>query len=182
MRRLPAAVALVFSMLFPQVGHAATVPAAAPVTRPGAASALDIPFGAPTRMQRLYYRTMYDKKPFADAVIFYYDNGLYKIISPGEEHYGSYVIDGDFDAPRYTIHYIALPSTDWNNTSAYHVLDFDTNNGSGRFLQRAIVPIDGTLPQQHGDYHMAPNPLIDPMPVDWQKGDAVMPARAPAPG
>lgn len=170
--------ALLISILSASPGNTAPASATAPVASPGSASTLNIAFGTPTRMQRLYYRKMYDKKPFADAVIFYYDNGLYKIISPGEEHYGSYVIDGDFDAPRYTVHYIALPSADWNNTSAYHVLEFDHSSGDGHFLQRAIVPIDGKIPQQHGHYHMLANPVRDPVPVDWAKGDALMPARA----
>lgn len=177
MHCLPATgLALVFSLLSTLPANAAPVAPPAAVASPGAGTTLNIAFGNPTRMQRLYYRRMYDKKPFADALIFYYDNGLYKIISPGEEHYGSYVIDGDFDAPRYTIHYIALPSADWNNTSAYHVLEFDRSAGPGRFVQRAIVPVDGRIPQQHGDYQMAPNPLRDPLPVGWEQGDALLPA------
>ena len=176
MHRPPAtALELIFSMLCMPSGTAATASPQAPVAVPGVVATLNIAFGKPTRMQRLYYRKMYDKMPYADALIFYYDNGLYKIISPGEEHYGSYVIDSDFDARRYTIHYIALPSADWNNTSAYHVLEFDHSAGQGHFLQRAIVPVDGKLPQQHGDYRMATNTLLDPLPVDWEKGDALMP-------
>ena len=34
------------------------------------------------------------KKPYPDAMIYYYSNGLYKILSQGEEHYGVYVLRG----------------------------------------------------------------------------------------
>lgn len=135
---------------------------------------LSVEFGKPTHIQRLYYKKMYDKKPFRDAILFYYDNGLYKIISPGEDHYGSYVVEGSFDDPRYTVHYIAFPSTDWNNTSAYHVLEFD--NAAGRFTQRAIVPIDGKIPQQHGDFSVGENKVINPLAVNWENGKSLMPS------
>ena len=40
---------------------------------------LAVNFGEPTVKQVLHYRKMYDKKPFPDAEIYYYSNGLYKI-------------------------------------------------------------------------------------------------------
>ncbi|SUE06202.1 Uncharacterised protein [Pantoea agglomerans] len=46
---------------------------------------LAVSFGQPTIKQVLHYRKMYDKKPFPDAEIYYYDNGTYKIISQGEK-------------------------------------------------------------------------------------------------
>jgi hypothetical protein len=137
---------------------------------------LSVEFGKPTHMQRLYYKKMYDKKPFRDAILFYYDNGLYKIISPGEDHYGSYVVEGSFSDPRYTVHYIAFPSADWNNTSAYHVLEFD--NAAGQFTQRAIVPIDGKIPQQHGNFSVGENKVINPLAVDWEHGKSLMPSHS----
>lgn len=141
----------------------------------GAASgSLSVPFGKPLKAQRLYYRKLYDKKPFRDAILFYYDNGLYKMISPGEDHYGSYVIDGSFNDPKYTVHFIAFPSADWNNTSAYHVLEFD--NQTQHFTQHAIVPVDGKLPQQHGDFSWAQNKQINPLDVNWENGKDLVPA------
>lgn len=50
--------------------------------------------GKPTYIHRLHYKKMYSEKPFEEAVLYYYDNGLYKIISPGENHYGVYVVEG----------------------------------------------------------------------------------------
>lgn len=138
--------------------------AADPLAQPDG-EGLSLHFGKPTWVQRLHYRTMYEKKPFRDAVLYYDDNGLYKIISPGEAHYGSYVIDGSFDAPSYKIHYIALPSTDWNNTSAYHVLVFDRQNG--RFTQQAITPEDGRIAPQEGDFSTAPNTVTHLVGVRW---------------
>ena len=139
----------------------------------GAAAALSVQFGKPTHMQRLYYRKLYEKKPFHDAILFYYDNGLYKIISPGEEHYGSYVVDGSFSAEKYTVHFIAFPSADWNNTSAYHVLEFD--NATHKFTQRAIVPFDGKIPQQHGDFLMSENKVANPLGANWENGKNLAP-------
>ncbi len=55
------------------------------------APSVEVRFGKPTFMQKLFYEKMYEKKPFEDATLYYYDNGVYKIISPGEEHYGVYV-------------------------------------------------------------------------------------------
>ncbi len=46
---------------------------------------VDVRFGKPTFTQKLFYEKMYEKKPFEDATLYYYDNGVYKIISPGEE-------------------------------------------------------------------------------------------------
>ncbi len=43
------------------------------------------------------------KKPFPDATLYYYDNGVYKIISPGEEHYGVYVVRGHLTDDEYAV-------------------------------------------------------------------------------
>ncbi len=71
---------------------------------------LAVNFGEPTVKQVLHYRKMYDKKPFPDAEIYYYSNGLYKIISQGENHYGVYVLQGQHTDETYTVKFISLPS------------------------------------------------------------------------
>ncbi|OCG80238.1 hypothetical protein LMG667_23570, partial [Xanthomonas euvesicatoria] len=68
---------------------------------------LSVSFGAPTFKQVLHYRKLYDKKPFPDAEIYYFSNGMYKIISQGENHYGVYVLQGTFDDQSYTIRFIS---------------------------------------------------------------------------
>lgn len=141
--------------------------AAASVTNPSEGK-LTTPFGKPTYIQRLYYTKMYDQKPFRDAVLFYYDNGVYKIISPGEEHYGTYFVEGSFGNPKYRVHFISLPSADWDNTSAYHVLEFD--KASGRYTQQAISPTDDQIPPQHGNFTTSTNTIPNPVETNWENG------------
>ncbi|MBC7489988.1 MAG: hypothetical protein H7240_08550 [Glaciimonas sp.] len=97
-----------------------------------------------------------------------HENSLYKIISPGEEHYGSYVIEGGFSDPKYTVQYIAFPSVDWNNASAYYILEFD--NTTSQFIQLAIVPIDGKIPKQNSDFSVDPNRVVNPIGINWENG------------
>src|SRR5262245_60791070 len=71
----------------------ATAITAAAVSSPGSAGAkpgggtVTVQFGMPTKLQRLEYTDLYEKKPFPDAVLLYYDNGMYAILSEGENHY-----------------------------------------------------------------------------------------------
>lgn len=51
------------------------------LTTPAEDNKLTVSFGQPTIKQVLHYRKMYDKKPFPDAEIYYYDKGTYEIIS-----------------------------------------------------------------------------------------------------
>jgi hypothetical protein len=129
---------------------------------------LTVQFGKPTYVQRLYYRRMYEKKPFREAVLFYYDNGLYKIISPGEDHYGTYVVQGRFEDKKYKVHFISLPSPDWGNTTAHHFLEFD--RGTHRFKQQALTQADQRIPPQHGDFSQAVNTQERPLDIHWDNG------------
>ncbi|AZE54615.1 hypothetical protein C4K03_2460 [Pseudomonas synxantha] len=130
-----------------------------------AAPSIPVAFGSPTYVHRLTYDTLYSAKPFTEATLYYYDNGTYKIISPGEEHYGVYVVKGDFDAPRYAITYISLPSTDWYGNVALHELLFDA--GSGKFGQQALLPSDQYIPPQDGQFVLERNSIDDPRPLRW---------------
>jgi hypothetical protein len=124
-----------------------------------------VAFGKPTRMARLKYAVMYDKKPFPDAVLLYYSNGVYAILSQGENHYGTYVVSGGLDDRSYTVHYISLPSADWNGKSVYHVLKFD--NTSGTFSQQLTGPDDAKAPLQTGAFTVKDNPIADPTRLTW---------------
>ncbi len=94
---------------------------------------LTIRIGRPTVKQVLHYRKMYEKKPFPDAELYYYDNGVYKIISQGENHYGVYTMQGDFDDETFTVRFISLPSIDWGNKTAFHQLTFVRGDGKKCF-------------------------------------------------
>lgn len=122
-------------------------------------------------MARLKYTVMYDKKPFPDAMLLYYDNGVYAILSQGENHYGTYVLDGGFDDPSYTAHYISLPSTDWNGKSVYHRLEFDTE--AGAFTQQLTNPDDSNVPLQTGTFTITDNPVADPTKLTWDTVQSV---------
>jgi hypothetical protein len=135
---------------------------------------IDVSFGKPTFEQRLLYKKMYDKKPFPDATIYYYDNGVYKIISPGEEHYGVYVVEGSMTEPRFSVHYISLPSSDWGGTTAHHYLAFDRE--AGTFTQQATWAGDKNIPPQYGRFAQEKNTEADPLRIKWATHARPLPA------
>lgn len=130
-------------------------------------SHLIVPFGKATFMQQLYYEQMYEKKPFRDAILFYYDNGIYKILSEGEAHYGTYAVEGSFKDETFRVHYVSLPSVDWGHTSAYHTLVFYRR--TGRFVQQAVLPSGKALSPQEGKFLTDVNPAPNPSVIDWQR-------------
>lgn len=132
---------------------------------PTTAPSVDVEFGKPTYIHRLTYKTLYKDKPFEQATLYYYDNGVYKIISPGEEHYGVYVVKGAFSDRRYAISYISLPSADWYGNVALHELAFDMD--TGQFGQQAHLPSDQNIPPQDGSFVLEDNDVVDPRPVVW---------------
>jgi len=133
---------------------------------PTAAPSVNVEFGEPSYIHRLSYNTLYKDKPFKDATLYYYDNGLYKIVSPGEEHYGVYVVKGAFTDQRYAISYISLPSVDWYGNVALHELTFDA--GTGRFGQQAHLPSDQNIPPQDGTFLLEDNDAVDPRLITWK--------------
>ncbi|SCW91711.1 hypothetical protein SAMN03159298_02233 [Pseudomonas sp. NFACC07-1] len=130
---------------------------------------LAVDFGEPTVKQVLHYRKMYDKKPFPDAEIYYYSNGLYKIISQGENHYGVYVLQGQHTDETYTVKFISLPSPDWGNKTAYHQLTFIRGDEQNVFIQNAIVDTGEAIAQQNGTYTQEKNTVVNPISTAWQK-------------
>lgn len=130
---------------------------------------LTVSFGQPTIKQVLHYRKMYDKKPFPDAEIYYYDNGTYKIISQGENHYGVYVMQGRFDDETFTVRFISLPSSDWGNKTAFHQLTFIRNEKQNVFIQNAIVDTGEAIAQQNGTYTQEKNSVTNPVSTRWEK-------------
>ncbi len=129
---------------------------------------LSVSFGAPTFKQVLHYRKLYDKKPFPDAEIYYFSNGMYKIISQGENHYGVYVLQGTFDDQTYTIRFISLPSEDWGNKTAFHQLTFVRGDQQNIFIQNAIVDTGEAIAQQNGTYTLEKNTVSNPVPTSWK--------------
>ena len=127
---------------------------------------INVQIGQPTYIPRLHYKKMYSENPFEEAVLYYYDNGLYKIISPGENHYGVYVVEGDFTDDQYRISYISLPSPDWGGNVARHDLVF--KKGSLTFEQKALAQVDQNIGLQDGRYVLDNNPVQDPMPITWE--------------
>ncbi|WP_350647516.1 hypothetical protein [Pseudomonas sp. HY13-MNA-CIBAN-0226] len=138
-----------------------SIPALAAPTAP----TIDISFGKPTHVHHLNYQKLYDAKPFREATLYYYENGLYKIISPGEEHYGVYVVKGAFTDQHYAISYISLPSDDWYGNVALHDLTFDAKTGI--FGQQAHIPSDQNIPKQDGTFLLEKNHEADPRPIKW---------------
>jgi len=104
-------------------------------------------------VHQLHYRKLYEEKPFPDARLVHYDNGMYRITSEGEDHWGVYVLQGAFDDQTFTVRYISLPSPDWGNRTAFHQLTFIQDSGTaGFFIQDAITDKGEAIPQQNGTY------------------------------
>jgi len=125
---------------------------------------LETNFGKPTRMMMLQYKKLYYKKPFPYAIIFYYSNGVYKIISPGENHYGLYLMEGNKEK-EYQIRYMSIPSSDWNDNVAYHHLRFDCSKGI--FQQQAITDADKNINPQWGYFWEKENSFDNPTELQW---------------
>ncbi|ATB57817.1 hypothetical protein [Xanthomonas citri] len=138
------------------------------LTKSADGKTLSVSFGAPTFKQVLHYRKLYDKKPFPDAEIYYFSNGMYKIISQGENHYGVYVLQGTFDDQSYTIRFISLPSEVWGNKTAFHQLTFVRGDQQNVFIQNAIVDTGEAIAQQNGTYTLEKNTVSNPVPTSWK--------------
>lgn len=136
-------------------------------------NALEVQTGAPTYKHVLHYRKLYEEKPFADAVIYYYTNGIYKIISKGEDHFGVYVLQGSFADQSYTIRYISLPSRDWGDKTAYHQLTFVNGDDRQIFIQNAITDKGEEISQQNGLYQLEKNGTSDPGKETWSEDKAL---------
>lgn len=114
--------------------------------QPGAS--VKVPLGEVSKVFVLNYSVMNPEKPFTDAVLILFENGSYRIASPGEDHYGSYVVAKT--DPVLDISFISWPSKDWaiNGASnvAMHALTF---NGDETFTQILTEP-DGAISEQAG--------------------------------
>ena len=136
--------------------HASTV-----TPRPGASS-ISVPLGAPVFAQAFRYTAMYGPKPFPEALLIYLDNGAYKILSPGEEHYGSYVSAtplGDGMPPRH-VSFLSWPSDDWDRNVASHTLTFNVDTGA--YIQTIVLPGD-PVPHAQAGYSLS---IDDPTRID----------------
>lgn len=136
-------------------------------------NALEVATGTPTWKHTLRYRKLYEEKPFSDAVIYYYSNGIYKIISQGEDHYGVYVLQGKFSDQTYTIRYISLPSRDWGEKTAYHQLTFIDGGERNVFIQNAITETGEQISQQNGIYQLEKNSESLPGSAKWSDDKAL---------
>lgn len=130
---------------------------------------LPVAIGQPTLKHTLRYKKMYEEKPFPDAVIYYYDNGIYKILSQGEDHYGVYNLQGSFTDDTYVIRFVSLPSSDWGGKTAFHQLIFIASENL--FVQDAIVDTGEAIARQYGNFRTEPNKVADPRPERWRDPD-----------
>ncbi|WP_342651283.1 hypothetical protein [Pseudomonas sp. REB1044] len=128
---------------------------------------ISVTVGKPTFVHQLRYEVMYSEKPFELATIYYYDNGLYKIVSPGENHYGVYLVMGKMTDPSYAISYLSLPSDDWGGNVARHDLKFDSQRQV--FEQQALSHEDQSIPPQRGTFVRATHDHDDPAAIVWQQ-------------
>lgn len=122
----------------------------------GAPAPITVQPAAQVATYHLHYRKLYDAKPFPNATLTHYANGVYRITSEGEDHYGVYVAQGNVGDQSSTIRYVSLPSPDWGNRTAYHQLTFitGTDQGSGLFVQNAITDTGEAIAQQNGTFSL----------------------------
>lgn len=156
-------------MKFPLLGFVFSISTLAQAQTPATPPAkplINVEVGQPTYIHRLHYKKMYSEKPFEEAVLYYYNNGVYKIISPGENHYGVYVVEGDITDDQYRISYISLPSPDWGGNVARHDLVF--KKSSQTFDQKALAQVDQNIGIQNGRFVLDKNPEQDPGPITWE--------------
>lgn len=123
----------------------------------GAAGPITVQPAAQVATYHLHYRKLYEAKPFPNATLTHYANGVYRITSEGEDHYGVYVAQGGVGDQSNTIRYISLPSPDWGNRTAYHQLTFitGTGEGNGLFVQNAITDTGEAIAQQNGTFSLS---------------------------
>ena len=114
---------------------------------------LPVSLGNAIKTHRLFYKKLYIEKPYPDAEITYWDNGVYRIVSEGEDHFGVYVIDGNFDSQIYHIRYISLPSKDWSNKTAFHKITFINDAVEPTFIQNAIIYSGEKIEGQYGSFY-----------------------------
>ena len=127
-----------------------------------ATSLIAVPLGNPIFAQAFRYTAMYGPKPFPEALLIYLDNGSYKILSPGEEHYGSYVSATALGAgapPRH-VSFLSWPSDDWDRNVASHTLTFNVDTGA--YIQTLVLPGD-PVPHAQAGYAL---PIDDPARID----------------
>ncbi len=109
---------------------------------------ISLHLGAPVYAQALRYTAMFHAKPFAEALLVYREGGTYTILSPGEDHHGCYVSATlPLDPPR-RVQFTSLPSTDWSDDVATHVLGFAPDTGG--FTQELHLPGEPVPRVQHG--------------------------------
>jgi quercetin dioxygenase-like cupin family protein len=156
-------------------GSEAAVPCEAPrprasaVTPRAGASSISVPLGAPVFAQAFRYTAMYGPKPFPEALLIYLDNGSYKILSPGEEHYGSYVSATVLaaDAPPRHVSFLSWPSDDWDRNVASHTLTFNVDTGA--YIQTLVLPGDPVPHAQAGYALSIDDPTQLDMTASWEQ-------------
>ncbi|UII71553.1 hypothetical protein LVW35_28690 [Pseudomonas sp. HN11] len=126
---------------------------------------LQVEIGKPTYILHLHYKVLYPDKPFERAAVYLYDNGIYLILSPGEHHWGVFVIIGDMNEPTWGMSFISLPSDDWGKNLARHDLSF--RQTSNTFTQQLYIQDDQDPAKQHGTFERFPNSVVDPTTLRW---------------
>ncbi|OZE30512.1 hypothetical protein CH256_14260 [Rhodococcus sp. 05-2254-6] len=128
---------------------------------------VSIPLGQPVFVHALRYTALFDRKPFSEALLIYTDNGAYKIVSPGEDHYGSYVSYTDVaEGPQHVI-FLSWPSEDWDRNVASHTLTF--NPDSAAFTQVLVLPGNPVPRSQYGYALPIPDPHSVDMTASWDR-------------
>lgn len=134
----------------------------------GAVPSITISFGKPTYIEALCYTTLYSAKPYKPAIVFLYDNGMYKILSPGESHYGTYLTIGKTTDSSYVMNYMALPSKDWGDATVWLELTYHPKDNT--FSQNTHLLNQATMvPTEAGNAQFITNTVKDPRPLTWKQ-------------
>lgn len=128
---------------------------------------IEFNFGAPTHKHSLRYSSRNKNVLFLDACIYYYSNGLYKFMSPGESYYGAYVLNNDFKEQSYTIRYISLPSKEWGNNTVFHQITYINELTQKTFIQRDLSRGYTGANQLSGNFIDEINTECHPKDIYW---------------
>ncbi|PPI56477.1 hypothetical protein [Rathayibacter toxicus] len=128
---------------------------------------ITVPLGRVAYAQALRYTAMFGPKPFPEALLIYFDNGSYKILSLGEEHYGSYVSASDVTAAPHHVAFLSWPSDDWDRNVASHTLTFEAQTQA--FIQALVLPAHPIPRAQHGYFAPIEKPELIDLTASWEQ-------------
>ncbi|MBY0379102.1 MAG: hypothetical protein K2P99_01735 [Burkholderiales bacterium] len=132
-------------------------------------STLELSFGKPTYILTKTWQKLNNIKSnsyFSYSIMYFYSNGVFKIVAPKYERYGTYYLQGNFSANKFTIYAIVLPAIDVANTTSCDIVNFDNINHTFSF-NSVLNHTDEKMKVRDGTFTLTTNDIINPVPIKW---------------